>query len=295
MSARFAGLLLAGSFFAAAPIATLAQTQQAPLQDRWPAPMEQLETRTPSAAPAPAPATEPAPQPSPVEQTQAPAPAAPEADDEDTPEAAPAPARTKPAPAPAPKPVQRASKKPAGPSTIVACSGVFAADSSHQALENAFKAQNVTFAEIEGGPEGTKLMGSVIFPDDPKRRLEVLWQDEEQRAHVRLIVITGPSGWTGPKGLRLGLTLGAVEKINGKPFTLSAVDQDGSTTVTDWQEGKLASLPGDCSVGMRFAIDPKASEQARSAASAEQFASTDKALRAVKPTTAEILFGYPDR
>jgi hypothetical protein len=110
---------------------------------------------------------------------------------------------------------------------------------------------------------------------------------------VRLVAINGRSGWRGPKGLRLGLTIAAVEKINGKPFTLSAIDQDGATTVTDWQEGALASLPGGCNVGMRFTINPKASEQARSAASAEDFTSTDKALRAVKPKTAEILIGYP--
>jgi hypothetical protein len=293
MFARFAGLLLAGSFVAAAPTALLAQTAQAPLQDRWPAPTEQLETRTPDVTPAPAPepAPTPAPQATPAQRTQAPAPAAPKADDGATPKAAPAAAHAK--PTPTPKPKQRASRKPAGPPTVVACSGVFAPDSSHQALESTFKEQNVTFTEIEGGQGGTKLLGSVLYPNDPKRRLEVFWQDESQRANVRLIAINGRSGWRGPKGLHLGLTIAAVQKINGKPFTLSAIDQDGATTVTDWQEGALASLPGGCNVGMRFAIDPKASEQARSAASAEGFTSTDKALRAVKPKTAEILIGYP--
>ncbi len=135
----------------------------------------------------------------------------------------------------------------------------------------------------------------MLYPDDPKRRLEVFWLDEAQRANVRVIAINGRSTWRGPKGLRLGLTVAAVEKINGKPFMVSAIDRDGSASVTDWQDGALASLPGGCNVGMRFKIDPKTSEPALSAASAEQFASTDKALRAVKPATAEILFGYSDR
>lgn len=302
MSARFAGLLLAGTFFAAAPIATLAQPQQAPLQDRWPAPIEQLETRTPNAAPlpspaapAPAPSAAPEPQTTPVQGTQAPPPAAaPDDGDDDTaPAAKPAPAKAQ--RPPSPKPTQRANRRPPGPPTVVSCSGFFGPNSNHQELENAFKAENVTFGEIEGGPEGTKLAGSVIFPNDPKRRLEVFWRDEDQRMFVRLIAINGRSAWSGPKGLRLGLNLAAVEKINGKPFALSAIDQDGSITVTDWQDGALASLTGDCTVGMRFTIDPKASERARSAASAEEFSSTDKELRAVTPATSEILLGYPDR
>lgn len=299
MSARFAGLLLAGSFLAAAPTATLAQTQQAPLQDRWPAPSQELQIQTPSAAPAPAPAPAPTPQTTPVQRTQAPAPAAApddaddDADDDSAPAVKPAPAKTK--PTPSPKPTQRANRKPPGPPTVVSCSGLFGPNSNHQEFENAFKAENVTFGEIEGGSEGTKLVGSVIFPSDPKRRLEVLWRDEDQRMFVRLIAINGRSAWSGPKGLRLGLNLAAVEKINGKPFTLSAINQDGSLMVTDWRDGTLASLPGDCTVGMRFTISPKASERARAAAGAEEFTSTDKALRAVAPTNTEILFGYSDR
>lgn len=296
MFARFAGLLLAGSLIAAAPTVTVAQTQQAPLQDRWPAPSQELQTRTPSVAPPPI----SAPQPTPVQQTQSPARApAPDPDDadDDTPDgetSPPAPAAARTTPAPSPKPTQRAKKTLPGPPTVVSCSGLFGPDSSHQAIEEAFKAQNVTFGEIEGGSEGNKLVGSVIFPNDPKRRLEVLWQDEGQRMFVRLIVITGRSAWSGPKGLRLGLNLPAVEKINGKPFTLSAIDQDGAVTVTDWQGGTLASLSGNCAASIRFKIDAKASEQARAAAGAEEFTSADKALRAVKPSAVEILFGYSE-
>jgi hypothetical protein len=266
----FAVLLLAG-IAVAAPVGARAQSQQPPLQDRWPAPAQELEQRT---AP---PASETPAQPP---QAQAPAPAP----------STEAPA-SKPAPRPA-RPPARETKKPAPQPTTVACSGVFARNSSHEALASAFNAKNVSFTEVEGGPEGSKLMASVLFPNDPKRRLEVLWQNEDARTDTYRIVITGRSTWTGPKGLHLGLPLAAVEKINGKPFKLQGFDQSNSSVAIDWQDGALASLPGGCNVGIFFAADPKAPQSARAEAAGQEFASSDAVIRALKPTVTEILLGY---
>ena len=271
----FAALMLAGIALAA-PVGARAQSPQPPLQDRWPAPTQELEQRAaPPAAETPAQA--------PQAQTPAQAPA-------------PAPSTESPAAKPAPKPERapaREARKPAPQPTTVACTGVFAPNSSHQALEFAFNAKNVTFTEVEGGPEGSKLMASVLFPNDPKRRLEVLWQNEDERTDTYRIVITGQSTWSGPKGLRLGLPLAAVEKINGKPFKLQGFDQSSSSAAIDWQDGALASLPGGCNIGVFFAADPKAPQSARAEAAGEEFASSDAAIRALKPTVTEILFGYP--
>src|SRR5207237_8700064 len=124
-----------------------------------------------------------------------------------------------------------------------------------------FAVKNVTFTDVEA-PDAAKVMATVLFPKDPKRRLEVWWQNEAARSGIYLIVINGQSTWTAPKGLRLGLGLAAIEKLNGRPFKLKGFDADGGT-VTDWQGGGLASLPGGCKVGVRLAPDPKASESAR--------------------------------
>ncbi len=282
----FAALMLAG-IAVAAPVGARAQSPQPPLQDRWPAPAQELEQRAaPPAAETPAQA--------PQAQSPAPAPAQ-EPQAQEPPPSAESPA-AKPAPNPAAKPERapaRDARKPAAPATTVACAGVFAPNSSHQALETAFNAKNVSFTEVEGGPEGSKLMASVLFPNDPKRRLEVLWQNEDERTDTYRIVITGQSTWSGPKGLRLGLPLAAVEKINGKPFKLQGFDQSNSSVAIDWQDGALASLPGGCNVGVFFAADPKAPQSARAEAAGEEFASSDAAIRALKPTVTEILFGYP--
>jgi hypothetical protein len=187
----------------------------------------------------------------------------------------------------------RAAKKPAAQpaARTVACGGAFAKDSSHVKLATAFGAQNLDWAEVEG-PENTRLNASVLFPKDPKRRLEVLWKNEAARSGTSLIVINGQSGWTAPKGLKLGVPLAALEKLNNKPFALSGFDQPIAGAVLDWQDGALANLPGGCTVGVRFVPDPKAADEAK-AVTGRQLMSSDAVVRAAKPKIAEIILGYP--
>jgi hypothetical protein len=195
---------------------------------------------------------------------------------------------------PAPKsaaPKAPPASAPASPARAVACTGAFAKDSSHLKLATVFNSLNITFTEVDG-PAGAKVMASVLFPNDAKRRLEVWWQNEAARSGTYLIVINGQSTWTAPKGLRLGLGLAAVEKLNGKPFKLKGFDKDGGNT-TDWQGGGLGSLPGACKVGVKFAPDPKAPEAARAETMVgNEFDSSDAAMRAARPSIAEIILGY---
>jgi len=174
----------------------------------------------------------------------------------------------------------------------VACNGAFAKDSNHLKLATVFNSQNVVFTEVDG-LDGSKPMASVLFPKDPKRRLEVWWQNEAARAGTYLIVINGQSTWTAPKGLRLGLQLAALEKLNGKPFKLKGLDKDNGSAISDWDGGALAQLPGGCKAGVRLASDSKATPEARNAVSGNtDFSSNDASVRAVKPTVAEIILGY---
>jgi len=180
----------------------------------------------------------------------------------------------------------------AEPARAVACTGAFSQKSSHLALATRYGPQNLTFAEVDG-PDGTKLMASVLYPNDPKRRLEVLWQNEASRSGTSLVAINGQSTWSAPKGLRLGMQLAALEKLNGKPFKLTGFDKDNVGSVTDWQGGALAKLPGGCKVGIRLSPDPKAPAEARSElAGDKQFLSSDASVKAIKPKIAEILVGY---
>jgi len=178
------------------------------------------------------------------------------------------------------------------PTTVVACSGTFAKDTSHLKLAMFFDSKNITFTDVEAG-EGTKVPASVLFPNDPKRRLEVWWSNITARKDIYLIVIGGESTWAAPGGLRLGQTLEQVEKLNHKPFKLKGFDKDGIATGSDWDGGALATVAGGCKPGVSLRADAKASAEKIGELSADkEYSSSDPAIRAAKPTITEILIGY---
>jgi hypothetical protein len=175
---------------------------------------------------------------------------------------------------------------------VVACSGVFGRESSHLKLAAAFHSKNVAFTQVDTGA-GSKVMASVLFAKDPKRRLEVWWSNSASRSDTHLIVINGGSDWIAPGDLRLGLTLTDLEKLNGKPFKLSGFDKTNVATLTDWSGGELAAPAGGCKVGISLRAALTAPVSALSALPADRvFTSSEASLRAVNPTVSEILVGY---
>jgi hypothetical protein len=227
----------------------------APVQERWPTPPAQ---QPPRAQTTPAPE-----QPAPLPQPEA-------------------------AEAPAPK----RTKKAAAPASVVACGGVFAKDPTQVKIATKYDSKNVVFGEVNG-PDNSKIHATILFPDDAKRRLEVLWANEAARSDIQLISINGKSQWRAPKGLKLGFTMAALQKLNGRPFKLTGFGADGMAAVLDWQGGGLESLPGGCKLGVRLAPGADVPEEARQGAAGDKdMFSNDAALRGAKPTVAEILIGY---
>jgi hypothetical protein len=177
------------------------------------------------------------------------------------------------------------------PPRVVNCSGVFAKESNHLKLATFFGSDAITWTQVDG-PEGTKLNASVLYPRDPKRRLEVLWNLEASRSDTQLIVINGQSNWSGPKGLKLGLPLVAIEKLNKKPFLLRGFGGENGGMVADWEGGALASLPGGCKVSLRFTPDPKAPPAVAEVVGDKQLASNISALKPLALKVTEIILGY---
>ncbi len=171
--------------------------------------------------------------------------------------------------------------------TVVACNGPFAKDSSMLGLAMAFDSRNLTYTDVNVA--GSTVGATVIFPKEPKRRLEVWWANPGNRSGTYLILINGQSTWTGPGGVRLGLSLDQLTKLNHKAFKLKGFNKDNVATVTDWDGGALAALPGGCKAGLSLKADSKASPDAVSALSADtEYNSADAAIRAVKPAVSEI-------
>lgn len=174
----------------------------------------------------------------------------------------------------------------------LACQGPFARDTDHKRLVAAFGAANV-LQETVYEPEGLEVRASIVFPKDPARRLVVLWSDEKRLRRPARIDLEG-SGWSGPQGIRIGASLEAVEKANGRPFTLYGFEWDYGGRIDDWNGGALGKLPGGCSFDPIFGTSDKAPEAALTAVASDRpFPSNSPAMRAAKPSIRSLALSYP--
>ncbi|MBN9023859.1 MAG: hypothetical protein J0H08_17590 [Rhizobiales bacterium] len=157
------------------------------------------------------------------------------------------------------------------------CVGPFGPDGSEAGLRQIFGDANVQ-AETIDGPEGSTLDATLLFPDDPIRRLVVLWQGEGARAKPAAIIIRDDSECVGPGGLRLGDELAEVE-----------------SRAASFPSGTLADIPGECVMSLSFDLDwtREYGPEFDSIMGDQQLRSDDAQLRAATPKVAEIIVGYP--
>lgn len=279
MRRRRLALLSALAFLIALPLAFAQQPPPAPT-DVWPPPPGSEDQPQPTPAPkapkkkAAKKAPKAAPKP-PPEQPD------PRLEEEPSP---PDSAGRPPGRTPAPKTAARRA-----PAMNVLCDGPFAKNASHDQLVKAFGARNVTVQTTAAGGAS-----SVLFPSDPKRRLEVTWRDPAGRRRPATIVVEAQSTWRA-RGFRIGDQLAQVEKVNGKPFRLSGFD-GGATggAARDWLGGGLDKLSGGCLLGMRFAPGPNAPGNAQAKIASGDLQSDSPDVKAVKPVVIELVVGYPE-
>jgi hypothetical protein len=177
---------------------------------------------------------------------------------------------------------------------VLQCDGAFAKDTSHARLVQAFGKSSVAFMDIDGA-EGEKVKASVVYPDESRRRVEIMWHDEKARSRPATIRVGFKSQWRTVRGLRIGSDLAEVEKINGKPFKMLGFDWDFGGRVSDWLGGALATVPGGCDFRLAFNPWADAPDPERGNVSGDKaFLSTDPNMRASKPTVSEIIISYPE-
>ena len=142
-----------------------------------------------------------------------------------------------------------------------------------------------------------KTKASILYPADPKARLEFIWQDERARRRPALITAKDQSAWAAANGIRIGTALADIEKMNGKPFKLSGFDWDYGGRVIDWRGGALAKpQPGGCTLGIEFVHPEDAPEESLTKVSGDrEILSDDANMRAVEPYVAVMTFSYPKR
>jgi hypothetical protein len=157
------------------------------------------------------------------------------------------------------------------------------ADVSGAALLAAYGQDNLVEQTLPG-PEGESYTASVLYPNDPRRRLEIVWVDPATKLHPASIAVSGEDNvWTGPQGLSIGQELADIERINGRPFRLWGFDWDYGGWVSDWDGGVFASDAG-CLTRVRF----EASAERVNAAGDAEFRSDDPRMRDSAPRVVEF-------
>jgi len=173
----------------------------------------------------------------------------------------------------------------------IGCEGVFNQNATLADFEAAFGKENVVTGEVPG-PEGTTMIATTVYPNDPERTMQLHWWDE---ANVKYFAgLTLAKGDTGPGGVKIGMPIEEVERINGEPFTLLGFfwDYGGSA---GFDAGKLSELPGGCFLNLQFSptleVLPPGVETAISGDI--ELRSNMPEVLAAKVAVDEVNLGYP--
>jgi hypothetical protein len=140
-----------------------------------------------------------------------------------------------------------------GAAAEITCDGAFAADSSVARLTELYGKDNVVTGEVPG-PEGTTVIATTVFPNDPAKTLQFGWWNEDEFTDLSYVEL--PPG-TGIAGLIDGMTVKQVEALNGEPFTMTGFWWDYGG-YAGFQTGKLAEIPGGCYISVSFEPSPNA-------------------------------------
>jgi len=140
--------------------------------------------------------------------------------------------------------------KEATPPPVLACTGPFAKDTSHARLVTEFGAKNVVFKDVETSGDVLK-KATVVFDDDPTKRVIIFWSDIKTRSKPSSVLVEAPSTWSGPGGIRNGLPLKSLEKINGTKFNMRGFGSIGGGSISDLK-GPFADVAGGCTLTVRL-------------------------------------------
>ena len=109
-------------------------------------------------------------------------------------------------------------------------------------LEARFGKANVREETFDGAEGDGSYPVLVVFPDDPRKRLELVQDAENPDAPIVELRVSNPAThWHDAKGLRPGMTLAELVTLNGAPVSFYGLNWDYGGAVQDWHGGTLAN------------------------------------------------------
>jgi len=91
--------------------------------------------------------------------------------------------------------------------------------------------------------DGSMRSGTLLFPDDPTRRVEILWMDKASRRRPEMVIISSSAtAWHTAENITIGTRLSQIESLNGRPVHLTGFGLDNAGTITGGNRGRLSYL-----------------------------------------------------
>lgn len=147
---------------------------------------------------------------------------------------------------PVPAPPKTVAPKPAAEPETWVLPGSLGPLTTRLELDARFGKANVREDTFPGAEGIGSYPALVVFPDDPRKRLELVLDADNPDAPIReLRVRAADSLWHDASGLRTGMSLLELVALNGAPVSFYGLGWDYGGTVQDWHGGKLANAVGN--------------------------------------------------
>jgi hypothetical protein len=163
--------------------------------------------------------------------------------------------------------------------------GPITASTTRADLDTLFGKENVRDSSFDSSdvPEAA----TVVLGNDTSAALAVTW-DKERASNIHICFGTqsGPCRWRTASGIRIGLPLMELQKLNGKSFQMAGYGFDGQGSVTSWRHGALEEDPAACG-HLVVRLSPAAEVEGRSMSKQESIAL--KQLQGDKPYSSSTL------
>lgn len=172
------------------------------------------------------------------------------------------------------------------------CEGPFGREATHAMLASKYGTANIE-TEYDGEADAEV---TILFPNDPERRLKIQWKDQKARRFPRTFTIEGSSSWS-VAGVAIGTSLIELERLNGGPFKLNYFEGDYGGAITDWLKGRFdAPVSGGCVLGASVGIDerlPESKALDEEVTPERSLLSSGPKLRAAKPVVDRMFVSFP--
>ncbi len=122
-------------------------------------------------------------------------------------------------------------------------------------LEQWFGAENVSKDSLQR-KDGTFVAATKVYEGTPNE-LRIAWKTDAVFQRIaRVIIQQEGADWRTERGIKIGMPLADVEKINEVPFAIFGFHSPYAGSVFNWEDGALSEQSG-LSLRFRYTNDPK--------------------------------------